>query len=176
MFGLVLAAKRFNPDRGIAFGGYAKFWIKGQILELFKPKADALNRSASLDAPAKENDDRDSKLDLVPDDSEPTVSIDLGTLSERERGIFEARLEGKTLGEIGAGLGVSRERVRQINERAVKKVRKTKGNIARACIRDLVNRRGHRKPSRRLLPFRSVTYPCRSFSKAEIEAYERGEL
>jgi RNA polymerase sigma factor (sigma-70 family) len=180
LLGLVHASKRFHPERGIAFGCYAKHWIKGQILELFKPKADAmgLSRAHSLSAPAftKEDDDGNTKLDLVTDDSEPIVTVDPGALSERERGIFGDRLEGKTLDEIGNNLAISRERVRQLSDRAVEKVGRTRGNIARACIRDLVNRRGYNKPSRPLLPLRSVTYPCRSYSKAEIEAYERGEL
>src|SRR4029077_19145554 len=47
LFGLVLASKRFDPDRGIAFGGYAKHWIRGQILELFKPKGGAPGRAVS---------------------------------------------------------------------------------------------------------------------------------
>jgi RNA polymerase sigma factor (sigma-70 family) len=180
LLGLVHASKRFDPERGIAFGGHAKHWIKSQILELFKPKADAmgLGRAHSLSAPAftKEDDDGNTKLDLVTDDSEPNVTFDLGALSERERGIFGDRLEGKTLDEIGNNLAVSRERVRQLSDRAFEKVGRTRANIARACIRDLGNRRGYHKPGRPLLPLRSVTYPCRSYSKAEIEAYERGEL
>jgi hypothetical protein len=129
-----------------------------------------------LDPPARNNEDGESKLDLVTDESDPAASIDLGALAARERGIIESRAAGKTLDEIGTGVGVSRERVRQLNDRAVEKARTTKGNIARACIRDLISRRGYRKPSRQLLPFKAVKYSCRSFSKAEIEAYERGEL
>ena len=40
-------------------------------------------------------------------------------------------------------LGISRERVRQINERAVQRVASKQGNVARACIRDLITR--HRR-------------------------------
>ena len=175
LFGLVLATKKFDPDRGIAFGGYAQYWIKGQILELFKPKADAIGigRATSLNNPAWADEDQDgnTKLDLIPDESAPIATVDVGSLDERERAIFGARIEGKTLEEIGNGLGVSRERVRQINERVVEQVRTKKGNIARACIRDLISRRGYKRPSHRLLPHRSVKYPCRTYSAEEIAAF-----
>jgi RNA polymerase sigma factor (sigma-70 family) len=99
LLGLVQASKRFDPEIGIAFGGYAKHWIKGQILDLFKPKADAmgLGRAHSLSARAftKENDDGNTKLDLVTDDSEPNTTADLSSLTDRERGIFTARLRVK---------------------------------------------------------------------------------
>lgn len=43
-------------------------------------------------------------------------------LDERSRNILNWRLEGKTLENIGAKLGITRERVRQINKKAVEKV------------------------------------------------------
>ncbi len=172
LLGLVLATKKFDPDRGIAFGGYAQYWIKGQILELFKPKADAIGigRATSLNTPAWADEDKDgnTKLDLILDESAPIATVDVGSLDERERAIFGARIEGKTLEEIGNGLGVSRERVRQINERVVEKVRTKKGNIARPCIRDLISRRGYKRPSHRLLPHRSVKYPCRPTAQKRL--------
>ena len=173
LFGLVLASKRFDPDRGIAFGGYAKHWIRGQILELFKLKDGAPGRAVSLDAPNFNKADKhgNTKLDYIIDDSPPQATIDVSNLSDRERQIFGARIEGKTLDEIGKGLGISRERVRQVHGEAVKKVRTKKGNVARACIRDLISRRGYKRPSRRLLPYRSVKYPSRTHSPEEIAAF-----
>jgi RNA polymerase sigma factor (sigma-70 family) len=152
LLGLVQASKRFDPERGIAFGSYAQYWIKGQILELFKPKADAigLGRAVSLNAPVnnKEDDDGATKLDLLPDEIPYCATIDVSKLSERERYAFRARLDGETLDNIANDIGISRERVRQINERAILKAGSTSGNVARACIRDLLDRRGYRKPAR----------------------------
>ncbi len=51
----------------------------------------------------------------------------LKVLDARERAIIKARHltdEPETLGEIGARLGVSRERVRQLELRALKKMQK----------------------------------------------------
>jgi DNA-directed RNA polymerase specialized sigma subunit len=44
LLGLVKASKKFDPDRGIPFGGYAAHWIKGEVIALFKPSRDALRR------------------------------------------------------------------------------------------------------------------------------------
>jgi DNA-directed RNA polymerase specialized sigma subunit len=162
--GLLGAALGFDPARGFPFPAYARPCIKGGITALFKKK-----KFDKLTTPSETVDHQEPAPAAPP-------SVDLKSLDERERLIVEARCGGETLKEVGKELGVSAERVRQIETRATEKIRQTKGNIARACIRDLVSRRGYRKPSRQLLPPRSVTYPCRSFSKAEIEAYERGEL
>jgi DNA-binding CsgD family transcriptional regulator len=48
----------------------------------------------------------------------------LGELRPRDRSVFLQCLEGKTLEEIGKGLGITRERVRQIKERATRYLRR----------------------------------------------------
>ena len=159
------------------FGGYAQFWIRGQILELFKPKGDALGfgRAVSLNVPANSEDSGDrelkEKLNSLIDEQAQAANIDVSDLNERERRVFVARIEGETLDTLGGELGVSRERVRQIGARATEKVRTTKGNVARTCIRDLLGRRGYQKPSRRLLPDRQVSYPGQTYSQEEIAVF-----
>ena len=41
LLGLTVASRKFDPTHG-AFGPYAKFWIKGELTQFFKPTADAL--------------------------------------------------------------------------------------------------------------------------------------
>jgi RNA polymerase sigma factor (sigma-70 family) len=180
LLGLLKASRKFDPIRGVPFGAYAAHWIKGEVRALFKPKADAmgLGRSDSLHAPAftEEDSDGNTKLDLVTDDSEPPKTVDLGGLTERERFIVDARLDDKTLDQIGNDLNISAERVRQLDDRGVEKVKRTKGNVARACIRDLLKRRGYKKPSRAPIPFRAVKYPCRSCTAEEIAAVSVHQL
>lgn len=95
----------------------------------------------SLETPIGE-DGEDSLRDLVQDRSEstPEEAMDvlvlreevrelLETLSDRERQVIRLRYgleDGRshTLGEIGEMLGVTRERVRQIEARAMEKLRK----------------------------------------------------
>src|SRR5205807_7326204 len=70
----------------------------------------------------------------------------LGELDERERAIVSARFglagDEQTLREVGAGLGVSVERVRQLEERAL-------GKMRTAATADPVDRRRRRPTTRR---------------------------
>ena len=96
---------------------------------------------ASLDAHARGDDDRSTRGELIadPNSNESMDSMDrnlqkehLGTwlsqLNERERKIFELRFglagqEPLTLAEIGRQINVSRERVRQLESKAILKLR-----------------------------------------------------
>ena len=85
--------------------------------------------------------------DRVPEriDAEDVPTL-LGELDERERTIVSARFgfagDEQTLREVGAGLGVSIERVRQLEERALSKMRT-------AATANRVDRRPRRPTKRR---------------------------
>lgn len=176
-WGLLLASRKFDPARGVPFGGYAQHWIKGEIRALFKRD----NNVSSLNAPAFSDDDESKTVELidcVADEAPPPVTPDLNCLTDKERHVVLARARGETLEAVGRDLARSTERVRQIESKAYKKLRQSGGQVVRGCIRDLLNRRSYRKPLREEPPFKQTDYqyPCRTYSKAEIEAYERGEL
>lgn len=99
-------------------------------------------REMSLDAPAKGFDDK-RNIDFLSDASVPMdqqVENDdlkeklfahlkdfVGSLKEKEKNIFQQRLYSevpKTLQEIADEYGITRERIRQIEERVVEKLRK----------------------------------------------------
>ena len=99
----------------------------------------ANTRQISVDAPFAENDDN-SLLDVMANEDAPSadrrlvaeslkteVQQALSILNDRERKIVEAffGLDGKemTLEEIGNKYGLTRERVRQIKEKAIKRLR-----------------------------------------------------
>ena len=100
-----------------------------------------LQSPVSLETPIGE-DGEDSLGDMVEDRSEttPEEAMDilvrreevkelLGTLNDRERQVIQLRYglgdsRTHTLEEIGERLGVTRERVRQIEARAMEKLRK----------------------------------------------------
>lgn len=101
----------------------------------------ALVTPSSLEAPLSGDDDSNRLADVVADPGAVTpfeearahadndlVHEVLGTLNEREKQILQLRfgLDGddeRTLEEIGARLGLTRERIRQIQERALQKLR-----------------------------------------------------
>ncbi len=98
----------------------------------------ATERISSLDAPLSESDDRALSEQIAVSDTEAVSSADsvpsggIGTwiaqLPERERWVLERRFglndQGvQTLAEVAEQLGLTRERVRQIQAAALKKLR-----------------------------------------------------
>ncbi len=192
--GLMMALKKYNPEKGIRFSYYAAFWIKAYILKfildnwrlvkigttqaqrklfynLYKEKekltqlgyepipqliAKRLNvrekdviemeqrmggSEISLDAPLS-SDTEDSFQEVIPAQGQTPEEIWADVelkklvrekvdefkdrLSEKERDILELRLladKPLTLKEIGRRHGVSRERIRQIETRLLKKIK-----------------------------------------------------
>ena len=143
--GLFKAVDKFDPDKGYKFISYAVNWIRQSILEALNKK----NSLKSAELPNETCDDViDDKKDLTINDIFlDDVYLDLSDderrrekdicdvakflltgLTSREKyivcqynGINEKK--PKTLEEIGNNLGITKERVRQINEKAMKKLR-----------------------------------------------------
>ena len=67
----IAALKAFNPESGLKFLSYISFPFRNEVNELLRirsRKADALNKSISLDAPIKNDEGEDTTLgDLQPD-------------------------------------------------------------------------------------------------------------
>ena len=124
-------------------------------IDLPQDKIDeAMNISGShvsVDAPFNSEEDS-SLLDVLTNDDNPATDMALvaeslkseiqealGILNERERNIIEASYginqTELTLEEIGEKYGLSRERVRQIKEKAIRKLRTcTKNKILKTYL------------------------------------------
>ena len=125
----------------------------GDFVDLPEDKIeDALKvstRHVSMDAPFSDSEEN-SLLDILPNNDSPDTDFELVmeslrneinrallTLNERERHIIEAFF-GKpemTLEEIGEKFGLTRERVRQIKEKAIRRLRhNTKNKLLRSYL------------------------------------------
>jgi len=109
------------------------------------------SRHVSVDAPFAEGEDN-SLLDVLPNDDSPMADKELvkeslreeinralALLNDRERNIIQAFFginePEMTLEEIGEKFGLTRERVRQIKEKAIRKLRSnTKSKILKAYL------------------------------------------
>ncbi len=109
------------------------------------------NRHVSVDAPFMDGEDN-SLLDILPNYDAPLadkelvmdslreeISRALSTLNERERNIIECffgiNQPEMTLEEIGDKFQLTRERVRQIKEKAIRKLRKnTKNKLLKSYL------------------------------------------
>lgn len=147
---LMRAVEKFDPDRGVRLGTYATAWLHrsmrrtirslSRTVRIPESAKNARSQSVPIDEPVGE--DRLSLTDVLceddavaPDDEAERGQIRerahqcLSCLSESEARVVRLRFgieqpEALTLQEIGAQLGVTRERVRQIEKSALDKLRK----------------------------------------------------
>lgn len=164
--GLIKAAERFDPDRGVRFIGYAAWWVRKYMLNAIQqasrqasaPIAAAGPSKATGDASAaahgkirrrvlsveeflQDSGDRPLVENLAPvdvpdpedivlaDDLVRAVTSVLPRMPKVERDILRYHFgldgtEPETLREIGLRLGYTRERVRQIELRALERARR----------------------------------------------------
>ncbi len=98
-------------------------------------------RHVSMDAPFSGDDDKNSLIDILPNDQQPSPDVKLmqeslkaevesvlSTLSEREASVLRLYFginseHSATLEEIGERFNLTRERVRQIKEKALRTLR-----------------------------------------------------
>ena len=145
--GLLKAASKYDPERGLHFAAFAVVYIRRQIekaleSESAEQRVESRGNGArrSLDAPlgAKPNfsllsvlaDGNASETDsrVYSAVQKEAVEHALDSLDERERQVVRAYFgvgqDALTMQEIADDMGLRRERVRQIRNRAVRRMRK----------------------------------------------------
>lgn len=138
--GLVKAAQNFDPSRGGDFLQYAVWHVRESIQKALEHNSEH-DRTRSLDAPFVHNS-RSNLLGVIENDEYPAADsamLDEDTLEELQEFIstLEAReqqvvrytfgigCQEMTLDEISELLGVSKQRVRDIREKALRKLKHT---------------------------------------------------
>jgi len=158
--GLMKAVERFDPAKGGKLSTYAAWWIKQSIKRALANQSKTIRlpvhlvdkiskmRPASLDAPISDDDstefgeivgdeDAQTPFELLRDKNlRNEVGGLLDVLDDREKKIIFQRfgLDGgkpKTLEEVGKKFGVTRERIRQLQNIALSKLRRALGKKER---------------------------------------------
>lgn len=116
------ASELFDATQGYCFSTYAARCIRNQLLTLArqtqstKPEVQTFADAAVYPAnPCEQADTHAARVKLA--------DWALQIVPDREREILQRRAAGDTLQEIGLALGLTRERVRQIEERAIRLIR-----------------------------------------------------
>ncbi|MBN1327178.1 MAG: sigma-70 family RNA polymerase sigma factor [Candidatus Cloacimonetes bacterium] len=118
MIGLLEAADKFDVSREVKFSTYATYWIKKRILEAVSKEKKTSFHQVEL------NEELTSDKD-IPVQEKKWKPLDFPEdMPENEKLVIKFLYEDQlTLKEISDQLGISRERVRQLKEKALRRMR-----------------------------------------------------
>lgn len=141
---IINASKKFEQEHGRQPSTEELSRIVDMPEEKITATMEVSTRHTAIDKPITGEDDS-TLIDIIPDSSAPTVDVNLlreslrteiaailNCLTEKERKIVESfygiNSPEMTLDEIGIKYGLSRERVRQIKEKAIRRLRNNTKN------------------------------------------------
>jgi RNA polymerase primary sigma factor len=130
-FTLLKAIARFDPERGFRFSTYAMYAIQRRLFRFMQQRSRQRKFAESNSDDVAEADSRRWTIEYERRMTTATVALErlLPQLSPRERYVIRSRygwgqeFEPRTLQDIADELNVSRERIRQLETRAIRKLR-----------------------------------------------------
>lgn len=145
---MVSAVNSYDPAAGSSFSTWLMYHLKTAFAEATgsrtqKGARDPLNNYLSLNTPLTDDADSDDLMDVVADPAglqwqmaleesmwqtelQEAVGAALSTIPEQYREILRLRCwENMTLEDIGVRLGISKERVRQTENQAIRRLRRS---------------------------------------------------
>lgn len=118
MIGLLEAADKYEDDKGAKFSTYATYWIKKRILEAVEKENKSTFKTVALNEEITKNKEKHTSLPKL-----EKLQFPEG-MPEAEKIVLMLLFENQlTLKEISEQLGISRERVRQLKEKAFRRMR-----------------------------------------------------
>lgn len=129
LLALTRAVEGFNPWRGFRFSTYACHSIMRSFVHLTKKSTKyRMHFSVDMETYHEEPTLMGEKSGLLEDRLSRALDLNAGELTDRESTVIARRFaldggEGRTLKEIGEDFGLSKERVRQIQNSALDKLR-----------------------------------------------------
>ncbi len=123
LLGLMEAKKRFKPEKGTKFSTYATYWIRKKILEILNRERKQLQDALSLNEQIKLKQDLERRSQESIRDTGNIINL-LKNLPKLEAKILKLSFEEqRTLNEISNILGIRRERVRQLKQKALRRLK-----------------------------------------------------
>ena len=137
--GLMKAIDKFEGDRGNKFISYSVWWIRQSILDAIEKRKSNMSEDYPSDYEEQlDNEETNEKAQTMPSvfihetNNEPeaisTIISLMDSLTPREKEVISQYYgilgyEAKTLEEVGKEMGLTKERIRQITEKALMKMR-----------------------------------------------------
>jgi RNA polymerase sigma factor for flagellar operon FliA len=142
--GLLQAARSFEPGRGAPLAGYAKFRIRGEMLDVVRRSAETArvftstsgtDDVAELDGRIPTSNDSSPQSSVLKRQRAEIIGEEVKRLPPRYRTVVRLRYSGEmTLRQIGAALSVNESRACQIHQNALSLLKRALRNRG---VRDL---------------------------------------
>jgi RNA polymerase sigma factor (sigma-70 family) len=135
--GLLQAARSYDSARGAPLAGYAKFRIRGEMLDMVRRNAGRGRTAVFVET--DESGDWEARLPANPESSPQAGALrrqrlaiiveELERLPAKDRAVVRLRYSSEmTLGQIGRALSVNESRACQIHQRALGRLKRALWN------------------------------------------------